>query len=139
MYYKGVYNNTLCQTDRDEDHLYKFKHKRFNPLMNLMAGFLLNRKGIITSTNKVELSNILEKIDEIFGKASPYKTKTSKKYENSYEPSFGFRIQVQRLHGLTNDQLQMQHLVVTSLVPPGRLLQAKPTTGPDVHEFRDVD
>lgn len=33
----------------------------------------------------------------------------------------------------------MVHFIVTQLVPPGRLLRADPSMGPDVHVFKDQD
>ena len=45
-YQKGLYNNQTCNTDRDELHLYKFKHKRVNPLLSIILGYLFQRKGI---------------------------------------------------------------------------------------------
>lgn len=47
IYGKNVYNNASTFTERDEIHLYKFKHKRYNPLMNLVVGYIFNRKGIV--------------------------------------------------------------------------------------------
>ena len=36
--------------------MYKFKHKRYNPLMQLMTGYLLKKKGIETKDRKVGLT-----------------------------------------------------------------------------------
>lgn len=80
-------------------HLYKFKHKRYNPLMNLVVGYIFNRKGLVASKNE-ESGKIVSMLDGLFGKPSLFKTKIMKKFENSYEPSFGFRLSLQRLHGL---------------------------------------
>lgn len=49
IYAKSVYNNSSTYTERDEIHLYKFKHKRYNPLMNLVVGYIFNRKGLMAA------------------------------------------------------------------------------------------
>lgn len=82
---------------------------------------------------------MLSLLDNLFGKPSLFKQKLDKKYENSYEPIFGFRLSVTRLHGLMPSQNEKIHFVVTSMIPPGRLLQAEPSMGPDVHVFKDQD
>ena len=46
LYSKGLYDSKMCQTTQEEQLLYKFKHKRYNPIMNLTIGYLLSRKGI---------------------------------------------------------------------------------------------
>jgi hypothetical protein len=58
IYAKSVYNNTSTRTERDEMHLYKFKHKRYNPLLNLVMGYLFNRKGLVAAKNE-ETAKIL--------------------------------------------------------------------------------
>lgn len=78
-------------------------------------------------------------MDVIFGRVSLAKARTLRKYENSYEPQFGFKVAIERLHGLQAGQKNFIHFVVTSLVPPGRLLQATPSMGPDVNVFRDLE
>ena len=63
----------------------------------------------------------------------------SRKFVNSYEPKFGYRIQLQRLHGLPASNQQLLHYVVSQYVPPGRLLRTDPKMGPDVHVYKDFD
>lgn len=46
-YQAAVYNNYWCFTDRDEQYLYKSKHRRVNPLLNMTLGYLFQRKGIV--------------------------------------------------------------------------------------------
>jgi hypothetical protein len=59
IYSKAVYNNQTTYTERDEKHLYKFKHKRYNPLMNLVVGYIFNRKGLVAGRNE-ETSKIIQ-------------------------------------------------------------------------------
>jgi hypothetical protein len=71
--------------------------------MKLVVGYIFNRKGLIAAKNETT-DNVISKLDNLFGKPSLFKNKLSKKYENSYEPSFGFRLSLQRLHGLELSQ-----------------------------------
>jgi len=73
------------------------------------------------------------------GKASLSKAKTMRKYENAYEPQFGIKVSIHKLHGLEAAEKNFVHFVVTSMVPPGRLLQASPSMGPDVNVFKDLE
>lgn len=110
-----------------------------SPLLNMTVGYLFQRRGIVQEGNVANLQRVFENLDVLFGRISLAKARTLRKYENSYEPQFGFRIGIERLHGLLSDQKGLVHFIVTSLVPPGRLLQASPTMGPDVNVFRDVE
>ena len=84
-YESSIYNNYWCFTDRDELHLYKFKHKRFNPPLNLTVGYLFQAKGIIRKGNAANIESIIENLNSLFGKVSLTKARATRKYENSYE------------------------------------------------------
>lgn len=60
-------------------------------------------------------------------------------FELPYVPEFGFRVQVQRVHNLPGSFRGLVPYVVASMLPPGRLYQAKPTMGPDVNVYKDID
>jgi hypothetical protein len=79
IYGKMVYNNVSSFTTREEMYLYKFKHKRYNPLMNLVIGYIFSRKGIVASKNE-ETSKIVSLLDNLFGKPSLFKAKLPKKF-----------------------------------------------------------
>jgi len=63
----------------------------------------------------------------------------SRRFTNSYENKYGFRVAVKRLHGLASPQKDMVHFIVSQFVPPGRLLRDIPQMGPDVHVFKNQD
>ena len=102
------------------------------------AGYLFRSKGIVSPQNE-SVEKILVLLDNLFGKPSLFKPKLDTKFENSYEPTFGFRLSVPRLHKLEDQQKEKIHFIVTSMIPPGRLLQVEPSMGPDVHVFKDQD
>lgn len=79
IYGKSIYNNSLTFTERDEKHLYKFKHKRYNPLMNMVVGYIFNRKGLVAQRNE-ETSKIIQQLDGLFGRPSLFKTKLPIKF-----------------------------------------------------------
>ena len=67
----------------------------------------MKRKGIdlIKGTKVfVELGTLVQKLDSIFDKASLSKNRILRKFENSYEPIFGIKIALERLHGLLDYQ-----------------------------------
>ena len=104
--------------------------------MNLTVGYLLSRKGI-QSAHQMPVSKIYEELDNIIGRATLAKARMLARYGDSYEPKYGFSLQIQRLHNLPPSQKDMVHFIVTHFVPPGRLLRADPVMGPDVHVFKD--
>jgi len=85
----------------------------------------------------VDVEKVNDALDKLFGKASFNKKHLFKRFTNSYEPKYGFRVAVQRLHALPNPQKEMIHFVVSQFVPPGRLLRQEPQMGPDVHVYKD--
>ena len=75
----------------------------------------MKRKGIdlIKGTKVfVELGTLVQKLDSIFDKASLSKNRILRKFENSYEPIFGIKIALERLHGLLVYQKDYVHFVV---------------------------
>ena len=75
----------------------------------------MKRKGVdlIKGTKVfVELGALVQKLDSIFDKASLSKNKILRKFENSYEPIFGIKIAIERLHGLLEYQKEYVHFVV---------------------------
>ena len=61
--------------------------------MNLTVGYLLSRKGI-KSIQSMSVATIYDELDKIIGKATLNKAKMIRRYVNSYEPKFGFRLQI---------------------------------------------
>jgi hypothetical protein len=55
---------------------------------------------------------LVQKLDSIFDKASLSKNRILRKFENSYEPIFGIKIALERLHGLLDYQKDYVHFVV---------------------------
>ena len=113
----------MCKTTTEEHNMYKFKHKRINPALNMTLPYILKKKGISMSKNQMQIQNVLIELEKIFGKASLSKPHLLKRYGNSYEPKYGFRISLQRIHGLPSNSKDMLHFVVSQFVPPGRLLR----------------
>ena len=136
-YGEGGYNPQYCFTDRDELQLYKHKFKRYNPSIQQIVKYLFQRKGIIPEAKAGP--GLLKGLDQFYGKASLTKAKVDRKFENAYEQSFGFRISLKRLHGLSEQYRGEVPYVVSSMVPPGRLFQAQPSTGPDVSVIHEID
>ena len=58
------------------------------------------------------------------------------KFFSAYEPRFGFRFGVERLHGLN---LKLPHIVTSSIVPAGLLYKTPPKRSPDVYFFTDFN
>ena len=86
------------------------------------------------------MDDVIAELDKIFGKATLSKSLMLKRFGNSYEPKYGFRVSVNRLHGLAaSPSKNIVHYVVSQFVPPGRLLRSDPQMGPDVHVFKDQD
>lgn len=102
-YESGIYNNYWCFTDRDEQQLYKFKHKRINPPLNMAIGYLFQAKGIVRKGNVANIDSVIESLNGLFGKVSLSKARTSRKYENAYEQQFGFKISIEKLSGLKSE------------------------------------
>ena len=91
-YSAGVYNSKDCQTTTEEVSLYKFKHKRYNPIMNMTLAYLFQKKNIDTKQKVVQVENVIDELDKIFGKATLNKKHMLKRFGNSYEPKYGFRV-----------------------------------------------
>lgn len=106
----------------------------------MVLGYALTKKGIeLREKQSVKVDDLIAELDRIFGKVSFTKKHLKRMYGNSYEPKFGFRVVVQRLHGLLGSQKGLVHFVVSQFVPPGRLLRPEKTMGPDIHVFKDQD
>ena len=133
-YSRGAYNTQWCQSDRAEQSLYRLKQKRYDPPLTRTVAYLFQRRGTQMPSQE---SQVYQQLEQMFGKATLHKGQLSKKYENQYEPQYGFRLSVQRLHGLRDTQKKMVHFAVSSMAPPSRLYQAVPRLGPDVHVFKD--
>lgn len=58
------------------------------------------------------------------------------KYFSAYEPRFGFRFGLERLHGLTQ---KLPHVVITSIAPAGQLYATPARQTPDVFFFTDFN
>ena len=123
-YSSGVYNNKPCLTTPEEVSLYKFKHKRYNPVMNMTLAYLFQKKNVELKSKTASVDDVITELDKIFGKATLAKSMMLKRFGNSYEPKYGFRVSVNRLHGLpSNPSKGIVHYVVSQFVPPGRLLR----------------
>ena len=67
----------------------------------MVIGYVLTKKGIeLREKQQVKVEDLISELDRIFGKVSFLKKHMLRKLGNSYEPKFGFRVIVQRLHGL---------------------------------------
>ena len=69
-YSQAFYNAERTFTSIEEQSLYKFKHKRINPMMNAIIGYLFKKKGISFKGKEVKVDQIVKELDNLFGKAS---------------------------------------------------------------------
>ena len=58
------------------------------------------------------------------------------RYFSAYDPRYGFRFSVERIHGITQ---RMPHFVVTSITPPSSLYSSPPRMSNDVAFFTDYN
>jgi len=58
------------------------------------------------------------------------------RYFAAYDPKYGFRFVVERLHNLG---LKQPHIVITSISPPGSLYKNPPKRTQDVAFFTDFN
>lgn len=104
----------------------------------MIVNYLFKKKGL-NAGQQLDIGTVLAGLEGLFGKVSLSKQHILKRYVNTYEPKYGFRITMQRLHNLPRESFKMMHYVVSQFVPPGRLLRDQPLMGPDVHVFKDYD
>jgi hypothetical protein len=112
QYSQGKYNTEMCKTTEEVLTIYKFKHKRINPIMNQTLAYLFERKGLKLDSH-MEVKQIIMELEEIFGKVSLSKQKMLSRFENSYEPKYGYKVSVTRLHGLPASQKTRVHYIVS--------------------------
>lgn len=89
--------------------------------------------------NQKNEMEFLKAVDQLYGKASLSKEKMLRKWENVYDPGFGFRLAIERLHGIDPEHKGKVPFVVSSMLPPGRLYQPEITIGPDVGVFFNIN